>query len=226
MRRQMILNWMVVSISQIKSALNFLMWIKFWFVTVISKYLKFATFSKDLLRVLYYDFSCILMTRHQSWTLFNFSTFDNHRKISRFLLTSSVMQYATKWATGVHIPHTKHCYHFMYFRILLFWQYSSVLVSCRIKQASFALFPFVLCYLLLHIGLDEVGNEVFFPMLQIHGWAVKLGMLPHDMIESCLTHMLQEQSKHSLEKPYTLLTTTGQHMRETDQVSCVVLLFW
>jgi hypothetical protein len=59
MRRQKVLNWMVASITQIELLL-ISTWIKFWFVTVIPKYVNFAVFSKDL-RYLYVVISpCIL----------------------------------------------------------------------------------------------------------------------------------------------------------------------
>ena len=49
-RRQKILNWMVASITRIQCPINF-SWIRFWFVTVASKYLNCATFSKHLLPI-------------------------------------------------------------------------------------------------------------------------------------------------------------------------------
>jgi hypothetical protein len=49
-RRQKLLDWMVVSITRIQSALNFLL-NQFWFVTVGPKYLNCATFSRDPLAI-------------------------------------------------------------------------------------------------------------------------------------------------------------------------------
>jgi hypothetical protein len=55
MGRQKVLDWMVASIARIRSALNFLL-NKFWFVTVVPKYLNCATFSNNILAIFMFWF--------------------------------------------------------------------------------------------------------------------------------------------------------------------------
>jgi hypothetical protein len=62
-RTQRFPDWMVASISRIRSLLTFSL-IKFWFVTLVPKYLNCATFLKNLLAVFYIMIlPCILVTR-------------------------------------------------------------------------------------------------------------------------------------------------------------------
>jgi hypothetical protein len=48
-RRQKVLDWMVASITRVQSPLNFPPWNRFWFVTVVPRYLNCSTFSELLL---------------------------------------------------------------------------------------------------------------------------------------------------------------------------------
>jgi hypothetical protein len=57
-RRQNVVNGMVASITRTHSSLNLIFsLIKFWFLTVVSKYFNFASFSKYLWLILRYNFA-------------------------------------------------------------------------------------------------------------------------------------------------------------------------